>query len=941
MTNTSRYMQVLAKVVGAKDSEVTKAFRDKYNRLYYMISTDLNEQLRKSLYPYTSDIAQKNAEMLDLMEVLYNCPELIEKKCLMISSHITTSIFSWANSLFVNKEYISAFRRIYTQIPFIIVNQEDDNTIELLNYANVRVQLSESEFKFLVIESGKRKIALNKIVRYVFLKTKLVDSQICIISDNIYSDAKNMFSRAVSKELAFFDEEGLKNFAKRNLKGVTTLVMNDNLLESHKADPFMKKYRHIRFCDIEEYIKKEVRPVLYGFLDEFTSISSQISVYYEKQKLQTKKTLQDVVGDIVRIGDVGNETLSSIRKFEEQRANKIENEEKTIAKILSSIEELVIAICVDLGDNRVTGKQISRHVFDDVFESIFNCSNLNTNKGKQLLARLYSYEYDNYSLVSTYVESLSGSKVSFEQINIEISEWEKAKMLLHILEPENISKTNLELYVRALGKHCHTGKELFAKSLTFPGDTKVELLQESFDKGYEKAGIALLEMYKNGDKAVNILSLANALVPEACMILADRKMEEYQSKKYFADICDKEFTYYKIAAAKQYIPAIGKIVDIVYESRFSSGYQIPKDEMTDDRHEVMIENGHVVCQLCRFLISKMYFVNHYSEILGIVLFSLNENLSESMSLLGSSNSSLACYCKGNMYEFGNGVAMDLEQAISNYEQSVKKGCTERALKRLTACRKKKERNDENERNDSYYQASRSYHSTSTYSSSYTYDDGCFAPGTQILKADKTCCSVECIKKGDRVIVFDHYRGVLCESSIVANVHETSSRRTFDIINLNFASGRQLKIVKSHALFDMTDNCYVWIDSKSVENYIGHKFASYEEGSISEDELIDYKIEIKDTHYYVPISQYHLNVFAENMLTIPPTKISVNLFDIDENMQYDLSILERKKELSYEDLSSVMSLEEFESLPCKYWLSIKEARGFDDADLHYVLALYRT
>ena len=71
-------------------------------------------------------------------------------------------------------------------------------------------------------------------------------------------------------------------------------------------------------------------------------------------------------------------------------------------------------------------------------------------------------------------------------------------------------------------------------------------------------------MYKKGDKSIDILSLANALVPEACMIIADQKAEKFNHIKRIPDISDKDLTYYKIAAAQQYLPAIGKIVDIIF-----------------------------------------------------------------------------------------------------------------------------------------------------------------------------------------------------------------------------------------------------------------------------------------------------------------------------------------------------------------------------------------
>lgn len=67
-------------------------------------------------------------------------------------------------------------------------------------------------------------------------------------------------------------------------------------------------------------------------------------------------------------------------------------------------------------------------------------------------------------------------------------------------------------------------------------------------KGYMAAGDRLIDMYKKGWRGVNLKTLANSLVPEACMILAEENMNKYRGRRRFADLADRELTYYKIAA---------------------------------------------------------------------------------------------------------------------------------------------------------------------------------------------------------------------------------------------------------------------------------------------------------------------------------------------------------------------------------------------------------
>ena len=945
MTEAAKYLSVLAKVMRNKSLPGESENRDNYNKLYYLIHTELNGSLRCSMYPNISDIIQRTQDMLDAMEPLYLCSEIIGKQCLYVSCHITTGVFEVCNSLMENKEYISLCKKLYTQIPFIIFDTDSTDSIEIINYANIRIPLDFHEFEFLVRESGKRKVALNKVVQFVIVHTKLKDSSLCIIADNVYSNAEQLFSRVISRKLVFVDEEGLNTIEKRKIGGDDTLLLSEKLFLDTVNDSRLEKFDRVAYNNIESFVKKNVQPVLYGFWEEYVSIETQIMEFYETQIIQSKDTLQEVVGDIVRIGDCSDSSiLRAIRAFEERREKDLKAEWNNLSSVLENIEELITQICTELGDAFIIGKKVPREIFNNIFLTMFRCKSFRSGMGKKILSKLYSYEYDDFELVTAYIQSTKGACTKFDVGDIGISEWEKAKMLIAINEPDEIEDRKLKLYIKVLGDHCYTGKELYAKALTLSEGEDQRVFRESLSKGYVPAGDKLVDMYKRGYGGINLKALANFMVPEACMILAEKNMKKYQNRRHFADLSDREFTYYKIAAANQYAPAIGKIVDVVFESRFSSGFQIPANDLNSGKYKEMIENGHVICQLCDYLISKMYNVNHYREILGIVLFCLNEHLSEAMNLLLKSNSksALALYCKGNMYEFGGGVAIDLDKAIKNYQCSLMKQASSRVEKRLAACQGKKSRYKHDDESDHYYREDRSYSSTSTYKSySTTVDDGCFAPNTRILMADGSYCEVEKIRVDDYVMIFDHYVGTLRSEKIIANVHENSGEKEFDIIKLIFNGNKMLSIVKSHALFDLDENRYVWIDKDNVNKYIGHNFASVRDGKVCSTLLISCDIVRYNTKYYMPISRYHLNVFAEEVLTMPPTKITVNMFNCKENMVYNTDIVKRCGLSKYEEIKSLVSKEEYDDLPCEFLNAICELRDLSIVDFMEAISLYRT
>ena len=254
MDNTSKYLAILAKVMNHKSTVDEPLNKDKYNELYSMIYDKLNSQLRQSVYPYTSDIIRKSKTMLNTMESLYMFPELIEKKCVLVSSHITTKIFEIYKTLYIDKEFISIFRKIHTQVPILIVN-DDDSYVEVLNYAGVRVRLSSNELKFIIVESGKRKIAFNKIVKFITVKTKLKDPELCLIADNVYWDAEKVFWRAVSKKIVYLDKENTDKLNKRYLDKFDMLIMGDDIIAKAMTKPGLDIYPRKTLRGICSYIK--------------------------------------------------------------------------------------------------------------------------------------------------------------------------------------------------------------------------------------------------------------------------------------------------------------------------------------------------------------------------------------------------------------------------------------------------------------------------------------------------------------------------------------------------------------------------------------------------------------------------------------------------------------------------------------------------------------
>lgn len=549
-----------------------------------------------------------------------------------------------------------------------------------------------------------------------------------LIFDNIYKAAEQIFERVVCKRIACIDQAGLQNASKRNLSHYDAISSDSKTEEVILTNNYLSKYHFVKRSQLEEYCLHQVFPILYGFLDEFKSLEIQIESHYYNATLQAKESAQEIVGDIVRLGAGEDQTLSSIRRYAESRAKNLESERSKIHNVLTKTESCIAQIEKVLGDTVSVQKIIPRSVLNYVFNGLFYGIGTNAGIGKNVLSRLTTMEYADCELVAAYIQCVSGKKVQVPSVPVQEGEWEKAKMFIEISDVDHLPLHMIRQYVNAIDSaHLTTGKEYYAKSLIVDDACKTSILMKSFEQGYEPAGSALLERYKKGDRTVNLLSLANALVPEACMMLAEQQRTNDLHQNHFADLSNASFTYHKIAAARQYLPSIQIIVDSIYQSRFSRAYQLHGDDFESMKFKAMIENGHALCQLCGYLIDKMHNVNHNSEILGVVLFCLNENLSEAMSRLSGIDTGIANYCKGNMYEFGCGVSIDLDQAIKHYKKAATLRYESPQLeKRISVCEKKQARRDYQDHAASSYHSTSSYRSTSSNYSSSSHSDGlCF------------------------------------------------------------------------------------------------------------------------------------------------------------------------------------------------------------------------
>lgn len=218
---------------------------------------------------------------------------------------------------------------------------------------------------------------------------------------------------------------------------------------------------------------------------------------------------------------------------------------------------------------------------------------------------------------------------------------------------------------------------------------------------------------------------------------------------------------------------------------------------------------------------------------------------------------------------------------------------------------------------------------------YSAYDSCLLPDTLITMANDTYKQVKDVKPGDMVRVFNHETGKLDEAPILFNDYD--EKAWYNVINLEFNNGKDVKVVSEHGFFDLTLNKYVYITENNYKDFVGHEFYTT---SLEKEKgitiLQNAYITSEYTEVYSPVSAYHLNYFTEDLLSMPgATECFVNIFPYDNDLKYDEAVMadyiEKYGLFTYDDFKDYVPYEFYSAFPAQY-LKIQIGKGvitFDD------------
>ncbi len=227
----------------------------------------------------------------------------------------------------------------------------------------------------------------------------------------------------------------------------------------------------------------------------------------------------------------------------------------------------------------------------------------------------------------------------------------------------------------------------------------------------------------------------------------------------------------------------------------------------------------------------------------------------------------------------------------------------------------------------------------------TEEGGCLVEGTMVTLADGTQKAVEDLKMGDELLVFNHETGKYDVAPLLVNTHATAEAAYYTVISLSFSNGQVLRIADEHAVFSKTENKYVYINADNAYEFIGDEFISsvYENGEVVSKIVTLDNVTIAEEYVriFTPVSAWHMNVIADNMLTLSGR--TVNFFEYDETMKYDEEKMQADIEqyglYTYEDFADYVSEEVFNAFPFKYFKVAIEKGDYTWDELMFLLSEY--
>ena len=178
---------------------------------------------------------------------------------------------------------------------------------------------------------------------------------------------------------------------------------------------------------------------------------------------------------------------------------------------------------------------------------------------------------------------------------------------------------------------------------------------------------------------------------------------------------------------------------------------------------------------------------------------------------------------------------------------------------------------------------------------------CFVEGTEITLADMSKKKVENITYDDELLVWDFDNGCFAKARPLFIM---KGQVTDEYNLIKFDDGTELKTVVDHRIFNMEKQEFTY--TMDEENTPIGTSVFKEDGSVAK--IVERSVVKEKVNYYNVITDYHMNLFANGLLT--SLRLN-NLYKIE-----DMKFVKDDRELT--------PREEFEGIPDKYFYGLRLA-----------------
>lgn len=603
-------------------------------------------------------------------------------------------------------------------VPTIIYNNDRDEMINTLNISENKVFLSNDDYVDFLSYSITNELEISSLIyalafpcvlkgkssyiinpdkvhpnsKYYKAFNELLD--VLIICDDDYSnEILDKYSNLSKVYLISHTSEKKLNVLQEiaNHYGVEIKIfhnLDDALNESEKCE--VKN----NFC-YDTVLKNILYEILWYLADKKQNLSVPIKeindnlLFKDDMSYKSVKELQNFYSD--RIGEVNiafnqymticNEFLEKIREIEStisinENEDRINDHIKMIPIVLELLIKTVKFQSVFPNDNskayvRYYADILAKLTGNKNLSDVITFNFLNKSLSKEQITEFKNIRFDSEFFIRYKIEI-------YQQLGLSIKEC-----------------TNL---IKKLSGDLRTNeKYILAQSyiLYSQNEEAKKMLLEAVAEGCEDAGKMFMSFF--GPNEDELRQLADMGVADAAYALGISKYNKNKND-------DKVLKYLHIAASKKHLNAIQLLGDIAYDAYYDL-----------EKNETYAEQAKQYYLMAIKLGSKDVKVK---EKIGILCYDMR-NYKSSIKYFKMSNTAHSNYMLGTIYESGNGVAVDYQQALKYYETAMQNGhsSAQVSYERLNAKIEAEKAKNTIEENKSY--SSYTYYSSSYYSSYYS------------------------------------------------------------------------------------------------------------------------------------------------------------------------------------------------------------------------------